>query len=120
MTILLGGDNFARYSVNEPCHGDKNRNFMKIVAGETIIRDKIGSITVISNLVRPLQALHLNFFSSILLYITNLQKSTYASKSTTLILVESKSRMSLSRRGAMPYLSKNGLLIFVLALRPFM
>ena len=48
--------------MNKPCHADKNRNFMKIVAGKTIIRDKISSITVISNLVRPLQALLLNLF----------------------------------------------------------
>ena len=31
----------------------KNRNFTKNVAGETVIRDKIDGITVITNLVHP-------------------------------------------------------------------
>ena len=53
-----GGDtvicvNFALYSGKDKATETKNRNFMKNIAGEIGIRNKIGGITVIQNLVRP-------------------------------------------------------------------
>ena len=52
--------NFARYSVNNPHQATKNRYFTKKVADETVIRDKVNGITLISNLVRQAKYVYQN------------------------------------------------------------